>query len=420
VTLDLNHHPCFNHAARKTHARIHLPVAPLCNIQCKYCKRGFDCVHESRPGVSSVILSPGQALQYLDEAIGRDPRISVVGIAGPGDPFANAEATMETLHGVRRRHPEILLCVASNGLGLPPFADELARLGVSHVTVTVNAVDATVAQRIYAWVRDGYRLYRGRAAAELLLERQQESVAALAARGVTVKINSIIIPGVNEAHVPEVARRMAELGAEIVNCVPLYPVAETDFAGVPQPSAEMVAEVRAAAGRFLPIMAHCTRCRADAAGLLGEPAGAAAADALRRWASGPLRPDEARPYVAVATLEGALVNQHLGDAAQLAIFAREEDGFRFVESRPAPPPGGGGERWRALAKVLHDCRAVLTAGAGGPPLAVLRSEGIRVVLMEGLIEEGLDAVFRGAEIRAPLRVESRCGSGCSGNGQGCS
>lgn len=420
MTLDLNRHPCFNHSARKTHARIHLPVAPLCNIQCKYCKRGFDCVNESRPGVSSSILSPGQALQYLDEVLARDPRISVVGIAGPGDPFANAEATLATLRGVRERHPEMLLCLASNGLCLPPYIDEIATFNVSHVTITVNAVDPAVGEKIYAWVRDGKRTYRGREAAERLLARQLESVAALKARGITVKINSIIIPGINETHVPEVARRMQELGADLINCVALYPVAETDFAEIPQPSKEMVAEVREAAGQFLPIMAHCTRCRADAVGLLGEPISEVATEALQRCASLPLKPEQARPYVAVATLEGALVNQHLGDAGQLAIFAQEENGFRLVETRPAPPPGGAAERWRALADVLHDCRALLTSGAGGSPVSVLKDEGIRVVLMEGLIEEGLEAVYQNAEVRAPLRAKFRCGSGCAGNGQGCS
>jgi len=420
MALDLNRHPCFNHDARKTHARIHLPVAPLCNIQCKYCKRGFDCVHESRPGVSSSVLSPGQALQYLDEAIARDPRISVVGIAGPGDPFANAEATMETLRGVRQKYPQMLLCVASNGLNFPPYADEIAALDVSHVTITVNAVDPAIGEQIYAWVRDGRKTYRGRAAAELLLARQIESVTALKARGVTVKINAIIIPGINEEHVVAVAEKMAALGADIINCVPLYPVADTEFADIPQPSKELVTDVREAAGKFLPIMAHCTRCRADAVGLLGEAMPLIATESLQRCASMPLKPEQERPYVAVATREGMLVNMHLGDAGQLAIFTQDESGFRLVENRVTPPAGGGPERWRALADVLHDCRALLTSGAGGSPTSVLKDEGIRVVLMEGLIEEGLDAVYRNAEVRAPLRAKFRCGSGCSGNGQGCS
>ena len=41
-------------------------------------------------------------------------------------------------------------------------------------------------------------------------------------------------------------------------------------------------------------------------------------------------------------------------------------------------------------------------------------------MMEGLIEEGLEAVYRGVPLRAPLRTQHRCGSGCAGNGLGCS
>ena len=76
-------------------------------------------------------------------------------------PFATPEKTLETLRLVRKRHPEMLLCVASNGLGVAPYAAELAALGVSHVTLTVNAVDPVVGAKIYAWVRDKKRVCRG-------------------------------------------------------------------------------------------------------------------------------------------------------------------------------------------------------------------------------------------------------------------
>lgn len=420
MTLDLTRHPCFNEGARKTAARIHLPVAPRCNIQCNYCKHGQDCVNESRPGLSSAVLTPGQALHYLEGMVQKDPRIAVVGIAGPGDPFANAEATMETLRLVRARFPQMLLCVASNGLGIGPYVGPLAALAVSHVTLTVNAVDPQIGQAIYAWVREEPRVYRGRAAAELLLARQLAAVAALKAHGVTVKINTIIIPGVNDRHIPEVARRMAELGADMINCVPLYRVQGTPFADVSAPTAEQTASIREAATQFLPIMSHCTRCRADAVGLLGEPVGAHTTAMLRRCADLPINPGEDRPYVAVATHEGALVNQHLGEASELAIYGRACEGFQRVATRPAPPEGGGRERWLALAETLNDCRALLVASAGASPCAVLAAQGVRVVMMEGLIEEGLEAVYNNLEVRAPLRARHRCGSGCAGSGLGCS
>jgi nitrogen fixation protein NifB len=419
---DISTHPCFNIDARHRHGRVHLPVAPDCNVQCNFCKRIYDCANESRPGVTTAILAPRQALDYLQRVLAKDTRISVVGIAGPGDPFATPSLTLETLRLVHAAYPEMLLCVASNGLGVPAHAEELGKLQVSHVTLTVNAVDPQIGAKVYAWIRDGKKVYRGLPAAELLWSRQVEAIRMLKQHDVVVKINTIIIPGVNDEHVVEVARRVADLGADIANCVPLYPVQGTPFGELESPSPDRVAAIRADVAQLLPIMSHCTRCRADAVGLLGEAMPPELEIALLRAAGGPLNPAENRPYIAVATLEGVLVNQHLGEADQLSIYAQEAKGFRLVEQRRTPPAGNGSQRWSELAQSLQDCRAVLVASAGQAPREALVKQGIKLVMMEGLIDEGLDAVFRGEEIRAPLRKNHRCGSGagCSGNGQGCS
>jgi nitrogen fixation protein NifB len=421
MALDISRHPCFNDAARHTFARVHLPVAPECNVQCNFCKRKYDCANESRPGVTTAVLTPLQAMTYLGSVLKHDPRVAVVGIAGPGDPFATPERTLETLRLIRENHPEMLLCVASNGLCVAPHVEELARLEVSHVTLTVNAVHPEIGAKVYAWIRDGKRIYRGRTGAELLWSRQAEAIRALKRHGVTVKINTIIIPGVNEEHIPEIARQMAELGADIANCVPLYPVEGTPFASVVPPTGERVKALRTEVATHLHIMEHCTRCRADAVGLLGEAMPARIELALLQAAAPPSPSGNERPCVAVATIEGMLVNQHLGEADRLAIFRPAEQGFELVETRRTPPPGGGRARWSALADLLHDCRALLVASAGDAPRAVLAEQGIKMIFMEGLIEEGLEAVYRGVEIRAPLRAEHRCGSGsgCSGNGSGC-
>ncbi|NTV08757.1 MAG: radical SAM protein, partial [Chlorobium limicola] len=206
MTLNIKNHPCFNDSSRHTFGRIHLPVAPKCNIQCNYCSRKFDCMNENRPGVTSKVLSPRQALYYLQQAMEISPNIAVVGIAGPGDPFANPDETMETLRLVREHYPEMLLCVATNGLDLMPWIDELAELQVSHVTITINAIDPEVGSEIYAWVRHKKKMYRDIEAAKLLIGNQLEALKRLKEVGVTAKVNSIIIPGINDGHVIDVAR----------------------------------------------------------------------------------------------------------------------------------------------------------------------------------------------------------------------
>ena len=76
-------HPCYNQEAHQYYARMHLAVAPSCNVQCNYCNRKFDCVNESRPGVTSRVLSPEEALAKVAYVAAKVPQLSVVGIAGP-------------------------------------------------------------------------------------------------------------------------------------------------------------------------------------------------------------------------------------------------------------------------------------------------------------------------------------------------
>jgi nitrogen fixation protein NifB len=416
--IDITRHPCFNSSSKHSFGRVHLPVAPRCNVQCNFCDRRFACAGENRPGVTVSLLSPRQAAAYLDKAVEIDPRISVAGIAGPGDPLANAEKTLETMRLVRQAHPEILLCVATNGLALPGCVDDLANLETSHVSVTVNAVDPAIGAKVYAWIRDGKKIYRGADGAALLLERQLEGIAALKKKGTIVKINTIVIPGVNEDHVIDVARSMKDAGADMLNMINLYPVEGTPFGGLEEPSIESMAALREEAEEHLPQMRHCTRCRADAAGLLGQDDPRLREAVLEAQASSP-GSGAKRPYVAAVSREGALVNEHLGEARNLWVYDRGPTGFRLIERRPAPPPGGGWKRWADLAAQISDCRAILVSSAGDAPQNILSEHGLQVIQMDGLIEEGLESVYGGTLPRAPLRQKQSCGSGCAGDGMGC-
>jgi nitrogen fixation protein NifB len=89
---DMSKHPCFNSKSKHQYGRLHIPVAPSCNIQCKYCNRKYDCINESRPGVSSTTLNAEQSLRYVERIMEKNPNIAVIGIAGPGDAFATPES----------------------------------------------------------------------------------------------------------------------------------------------------------------------------------------------------------------------------------------------------------------------------------------------------------------------------------------
>lgn len=420
--FSLDHHPCYSLAGSHDHARVHLPVARHCNIRCNFCNRKFDCVNESRPGVTSRVLAPAQAVAYLEEVMTRIPNLAVAGIAGPGDPFANPHETLETLRQVRRRFPNLMLCVASNGLHIGPHIEELAALDVTHVTITINAVDPVIGAVVYRWVRDGERPRKGMEGAALLIQRQLDAVRRLSELGVLVKINSIVIPGVNDRHIPEIANTTKALGAQIMNCIPLCPVAGTPFAKLPEPDAITMARVRLLAGQSLSQMSHCARCRADAVGLLSEDQSRDFAPVLESYTQMKTPINPARPYVAVATQEGMLVNLHLGEADKVIVFAHREppEEYEIVDVRSLPARGGGEDRWKLLAQDLHDCRAILVSACGPRPKQLVESFGLPVIEMEGLIEEGLEALFHGQEIPTPLRRRfTGCGTSCTGNGQGC-
>lgn len=424
--MNLDHHPCFNIKAHKTFGRVHLPVAPRCNIQCKFCNRKFDCVNESRPGVTSAVLTPLQTMLYLDEVVKQKPNIRVVGIAGPGDPFANSKETLETFELVRETYPDILLCVASNGLNVLPYIDDLARLKVSHVTITVNAVNPKVGAKIYSWMRIGKKVVRATDGAKILLDRQLAAITGLKERGILVKVNTILLPKINDDHIEDVARAMGELDVDIFNCMPYYPNSGSALGHLPEPTSVQLERSRKNAAKYVKQMRHCTRCRADAVGLLGETPSPVLMQSLvscRNIVSfeslGKSKVKE-KPYVAVASHEGVLVNQHLGEAYQLLIFKNNGNEIELVEQRATPEPGRGNRRWQSLSRILSDCRALLVSGVGKNPRKVIEDNGIDIFEVEGMITEAVKAVYEKKSLKhlTVCKIKA-CGASCGGNAMGC-
>jgi nitrogen fixation protein NifB len=419
-SVNFGNHPCFNRELRHQTGRVHLPVAPACNIQCNFCDRKYDCINESRPGVTSTVLTPRQAITYLDSVLEKIPNISVVGIAGPGDPFANTEATLETMRYVHEKYPEKILCLATNGVGLPDAVEEISKMNISHVTVTVNAVDPEIGAKIYKWARHGGKVYRGIDAAWFILSRQIEGIRALKEKGITVKINTVVIPGINDAHVQDISMRMLELGADVQNCIPLCPVAETEFAHLTQPTPLEMAKLREGAGAYLPQMSHCARCRADAAGLLGQANQEEITELLSKASKSNFTSE--RPYVAVASMEGVLVNQHLGEAEFLRIYGMKNGVPELIEKRFTPEPGSGDSRWNDMAELIKDCAALLVSGVGENPKKIIEGSGIKIYAVEGLISEVAEMVMKGMDIpKVMMKTAGSCGMGktCSGTGGGC-
>jgi nitrogen fixation protein NifB len=260
-------HPCFSTTAEghAQSARLHLPVSPNCNIACAFCRRDFNRV-EQRPGVAARLLSPDEAVATTERALRLVPNLAVVGIAGPGDPLASDHA-IETFARIHARWPELTLCVSTNGLMLPERVDALAASGVTTLTVTVNAVDPEIQARItpkIAWKR---KRVNDVDAGRRLIENQLAGIARAASLGLTIKINTVLIPTVNDHHIGVVAETVAKAGARMINVIPLIP--QHQLAHVPEPSFIERGRARAAASKHLKVITHSQRCRADAVGVPG-------------------------------------------------------------------------------------------------------------------------------------------------------
>lgn len=261
-------HPCFDERAKGTCGRIHLPVAPGCNIQCGYCSRAFDCVNESRPGVTGRVMEPEEAVEYLGEMLHFMPFVTVAGIAGPGDAFCEPERTLKTVEMVRRSYPKLNVCLSTNGLDIGPHIGDLASLGVGYVTVTVNAATPETGALIYSHIRTRSGVLRGVEGAGFLIGRQLGAIAALKAEKIVVKVNTVVVSGVNEGEIEGVARFVSKLGADIMNIIPAMAVPGTAFEHAPPVSSSELNSLRTGAAAHIRQMRHCVRCRADAAGLL--------------------------------------------------------------------------------------------------------------------------------------------------------
>jgi nitrogen fixation protein NifB len=255
-------HPCFDEEAHDYVGRVHLPVAPGCNIRCRFCERRI-CAHlaTEHPGWAQRLLSPHEALVLVRDLVReRQEERFVAGVAGPGEPLAN-EATLETLALVRDAFPHLTRCVSTNGLLLEEKLPALLRVGITALTVTVNAPDGEVGRQIYAWVRYRGTIYRGHEGAELLFERQVAGIEAALGAGLAVKVNTVLVPGVNDAHLVRLAGRLRELGVRLMNVMPLIPGGQ--MADRRPPTCEELRQVREACAALVPQFHLCEQCSAD-------------------------------------------------------------------------------------------------------------------------------------------------------------
>jgi len=423
----INNHPCYSEGAHQHYARIHVPVAPACNIQCNYCNRKYDCSNESRPGVTSAKLSPEEAVKKVLYVGGDIQQLSVVGIAGPGDALANPKKTFETFKMLQEKAPDLKLCLSTNGLRLPDYIDEIVKYNVDHVTVTINTVDESgeVGSKIYPWIHWEHKKVWGAEGAKILLERQLEGIKMLTERGILVKANSVLIPGVNDKDLPNVAKKLKDMNVFLHNIMPLLSAPEfgTKFGleGVPSATDQEVMEAQDACGMDMKLMKHCRQCRADAVGLIGEDKGdefvsnsftalsfdelenkyniearAKKHEVIENWranlaeANDRIKVEQGTKaelsstgetkLVAVTTGGEGMINMHFGSAQEFIVYEAGDKAIKFVMHRKiesaycsGPENCDGNNPIEEIKTTLKDCDILLTEKIGDCPMSELQS-----------------------------------------------
>ena len=175
---------------------------------------------------------------------------------------------LETFKIVKVKFPDLIKCMSTNGLLLNERAEEVISVGIDSLTVTVNAVNPEIESRLNAYIIYHGKKIEGIEGAEILIRNQLDGIRKVAAAGITVKVNTVLVPEINGEHIEEIARTVKEAGASIYNIIPLIP--QHELKDYKAPVCAQIDEARTRASKYIDVFRHCQHCRADAVGVPGK------------------------------------------------------------------------------------------------------------------------------------------------------
>lgn len=390
-------HPCYNACAHE-YARMHIPVAPNCNISCNYCSRDFDCPNESRPGVTSEILNPEEALEKFKIVKEKVKNMTVVGIAGPGDALANFETVKKSIELIKNEDPSVTFCLSTNGLMLPFYANELIALDVSHVTVTINTINPEIGARVYKEINYLGTKYTGIEAAKIILNNQLSGLKYLTSKGVVCKVNLVMVKGVNDSDIENTVKKVKECGAFMTNIMQMIPASGSVFEKMPLVSNQELNDMRKKCEVNVKQMYHCKQCRADAIGMLSE-------DVSLNFRKTPCSTKELSSETeykfAVASKSGVNIDAHFGHVDEFYIYKYTDGIIEFIEKRKISKYCSGPvncdeldkeDKIESIINSISDCDSVLVMRIGDEPSKKLKKMGISVFQMYEEIKKGIAIV----------------------------
>lgn len=220
-----------------------------------------------RPGSAGRIMSAGQAVDVAERELSRRPNLRIVAVAGPGEPLINA-ATFEVMARLLNNEHKVHFCLSTNGVLLGDCVRQLVDLGVNGLSVSMSTSSPATAATIYEWADIRGKRMTGLDMGKTIVRIQIAGIRDATDAGIHVKINSVLIPGVNEGDIAKLAEDVAAAGAELQNVIPLVPCGT--MSGCRPPSLSRLEQARAEAGKHVKQFYHCHQCRADVVGIPGS------------------------------------------------------------------------------------------------------------------------------------------------------
>ncbi len=263
------YHPCWSDCRDSRYERVHLPVAPRCNLRCRFCTpetRSACHTQSPRPGSAERVMTVEQAYSRLIEELSRRPRLQVVAVSGPGEPLYNAE-TFRLLQMISQSDLNVHLCLSTNGVLLAQYVELLSQSCVETVSVSIHTCNVDTATRIYKWAIADHRVLTGQEMGEYIIQNQLQGIEQAADAGIHIKVNTVFIPGINSDEIVSVARAVSERGATLQNVMPLRPCGE--LSSCRPPTSEEVNTARDAASTYIRQFNLCAGCRSDVIGVPG-------------------------------------------------------------------------------------------------------------------------------------------------------
>lgn len=177
------------HGRRATDLR--LSVIDKCNLRCTYCMPAAGL-----PWLPAAqLMSPAEITRIVDVGV-TELGITELRLTG-GEPLVRADLE-QIIAGVRTAHPRLPVSMTTNGIGLAARAAGLAAAGLSRINISLDSLDAET--------------FRVLARRDRLAEVLAGAEAAAAAGLVPVKINAVLMRGVNDHEAPELLEWAMERG----------------------------------------------------------------------------------------------------------------------------------------------------------------------------------------------------------------